>query len=153
MWWCALWWSLLFYFFSVIPSILCFSNLVMGSLFECHCVSVTKHLSFLICILNLCRGWLLYIIVPLLRFSFSLCHAGVVIYTLLNKRIDVSAMAQVLFDLTEEELQILDEFEDIEYTKSVVSPRLLVTILNPLSFPDFCDDDFGAWWNQHSSWL
>lgn len=53
-------------------------------------------------------------------------------------------MAQVLFDLTEEEIQILDEFEDIEYTKSVVSPRLLVNFLNSLSFPDFSDDDFGA---------
>lgn len=53
-------------------------------------------------------------------------------------------MAQVLFDLTEEELQILDEFEDIEYTKSVVSPHLLVTSLNSCPFPDFCDVDFGA---------
>lgn len=87
----------------------------------------------------------MYIIVPLpQRFSFSLCHAGVITHTLLNKRIDVRAMGQVLFDLTEEEIQILDEFEDIEYTKSVVSPRLLVNFLNSLSFPDFSDDDFGA---------
>lgn len=78
------------------------------------------------------------------RDSLSLCHAGVIIHSLLNKRIDASAMAQVLFDLTEEEIQILDEFEDIEYTKSVVSPRLLVTFLNCLSFPDLCDDNFGA---------
>lgn len=33
---------------------------------------------------------------------------------------------QVLFDLTDEELYVLDDFEDIDYLKQTVEPTLLV---------------------------
>ncbi|XP_024363002.1 uncharacterized protein [Physcomitrium patens] len=36
--------------------------------------------------------------------------------------------AKVLFDLSDQELHILDEFEDIEYTRLIVSPRILNTL-------------------------
>ncbi|XP_024363003.1 AIG2-like protein D isoform X3 [Physcomitrium patens] len=35
---------------------------------------------------------------------------------------------KVLFDLSDQELHILDEFEDIEYTRLIVSPRILNTL-------------------------
>lgn len=34
--------------------------------------------------------------------------------------------AQVLFDLSDKELQVLDDFEDVDYFKKTVEPTLLV---------------------------
>ena len=45
----------------------------------------------------------------------------------------------MLFDLSEQELHILDEFEDVEYIKSIVAPLILVPPGNLSICPEICN--------------